>query len=186
MIAKLLNYNRLLFISKCILGRGFYSLSITFFLMFIFFSYRWDYFPENKDDLIYGEYKVGYIGRAGNGGGSLVNLYDKNGGLLKYHPIYARYYTDAYAIMKSIAGKDEYIKIGWYSGCLLGKINMEWPCPIDVVIEKDGKIYLDFNESKRKFEQRSKIYRVIRSYFSLICSCFFLFLGFVFYLLNQR
>jgi len=185
-MTNLLIFRKALYVINFIVDRSFYSLSITCLLIFIFFSYRWDYFPENKEDLIYGEYKVGYIGRAGNGGGTLVNLYGKDGSLLKYHPVYARYYTDAYAMMKSIAGKDEYIKVGWYSGCLLGRINMEWPCPIDVLIEKDGKIYLDFNESKRKFEQRSKIYRVLRSYFSLICSCFFLFLGFVFYLLKQR
>ena len=171
---------------KWIFNQQFYIYSMFFLIWAILLADRDDYFPNSEDELIYGEYRVGYIGAGNNGGGLLINLYDRYGGKLIYDPKNARLSTKAYWMMDSIMGSDQYIKVGWYPTCLFGKMSISWPCPAEVVIEKDGEVYLSFTESKATFDRRSDFSKFLWTYYELFLSFVFFCIGLISYLIKRK
>lgn len=133
-------------------------------ILFFVTAFDYNYFPNGEEDLIYGEYRVGYIGSQSRSGGVQLNAFDRDGNGLIFELYNAGLGTQAYSMLESISGKKEYVTIGWYSGCLFGRVNLDWPCPVEVVIKKNEKVYLSYDKSKSRFENRTELFRIFLTY----------------------
>ena len=169
-----------------IFNHGFFTSS--FFAVLVFFTIANDYyyFPDSEDELIHGEYRVGYIGSQRRSGGIQLNAYDRDGQGLIFSLENAGLGTQAYSKLESISGKNEYITIGWYSGCLFGRVNFNWPCAVEVTIKKDEEVYLSFDKSKKRFENKTAFYRFIGTYDTLVFAILIFIVGLVYYLIKRK
>jgi len=176
----------LLNIVDFVLNSGFFSGS--FFAVLVFFTIANDYyyFPNNEDDLIHGEYRVGYIGPQRRSGGIQLNAYDRDGQGLIFSLENAGLGTQAYSKLESISGKNEYITIGWYSGCLFGRVNFNWPCAVEVTIKKNEEVYLSFDKSKKKFENKTAFSKFIGTYNTLVFAILIFIVGLAYYLIKRK